>query len=92
MRCATACDRLLARKQQEAKRREREAAEAERLAAAEAAAEAAALAASLAAEEAEVKPEPKIEPTSRQQSGEFPVPAPRQPKAANTGKGANCTT
>ncbi|BDA48142.1 probable inhibitor of growth protein 1 homolog at N-terminal half [Coccomyxa sp. Obi] len=76
------------REQKEAKRREREAAEAERRQAAEAAAEAAALAAAVAAEEAaQVKPEPKSEPASRQQSGEFSVPAPRQPKAANTGKG-----
>lgn len=45
----------------------------------------------MAAEEAaQVKPEPKSEPASWQQSGEFSVPAPRQPKAAvNTGKGRN---
>ena len=86
----TFSDRSLAREQQEAKRREREAAEAERRALAEAAAEAAeqAAAARAAEEAAMAKVEPKSEPTSRQQSGEYTVPAPRQPKAANTGEGA----
>lgn len=82
------------REQAEAKRREREAAEAERRQAAEAATEAAALAAALAAEEAAApEPEDKPEPAAaRQQSGEFSVPAPRQPKAAaNPGKGAGPT-